>query len=99
MSQATVRRTYDRLRAEQFHTRRQFRSFLRSSGETVADLVFRVRLNLLSERLQRHVLSGHRSARSKALALQRFVAAFRSRWLAQTYCAAQYTVADCGRTF
>lgn len=99
VSPRAVRRTFDRLRGQEFHKPREFRAFLRSSGETVADLLLRVRLNLVSQRLQRHVLVGHRTARSQEQALVRFLSAFKSRWQAQTYCAAQYTVMDCGHTF
>ncbi len=99
VSVRAVRRMFDRLRASEFHKPREFRAFLRTSGETVADVLFRVRLNLVSSRLQQHVVAGHRSARSKEQALLRFVSGFRSRWQAQTYCAAQYAVMDCGHTF
>jgi hypothetical protein len=99
LSEVEVRHNFDRIRAQQFHTRREFRAFLRSSGQTIADLVFRTRLNLTSERIQRHFLSGHADARSKAEALARFIAGFKRKWKAQTYCAAAYAVNDCGRVF
>jgi hypothetical protein len=99
VSELEVRHNFDHIRAQQFHTRREFRAFLRSSGQTVADLLFRTRLNLTSERIQRHFLSGHAGAKSKAEALARFVAGFKRKWKAQTYCAAAYAVGDCGRVF
>lgn len=99
LSEAEVRRNFDHIRAQQFHTRREFRAFLRSSGQTIADLVFRTRLNLTSERIQRHFLLGHADAKSKVEALARFIAGFKHKWKAQTYCAAAYAVNDCGRVF
>jgi hypothetical protein len=99
ISKAQVRRSYDRIRAQQFHKRSQFRAFLRSSGETVADLLFRVRLNMTSNRIQRHLELGRGSAKKKQQALVRFVAQFKRKWLAQTYCATAYLVADCGNSF
>jgi hypothetical protein len=48
VSEAKVRHTFNRIRDEQFPKRREFKVFLRKSGQTVADLLFRVRLNLLS---------------------------------------------------
>ena len=99
ISEAQVRRSFDRIRAQQFHKRRQFNAFLRSSGETVGDLLFRVRLNLTSVRIQRHILSGHGSAKSKQKALARFVLGFRRKWKPQTYCASAYADANCARVF
>jgi hypothetical protein len=98
-SRAQVRHAYDRIRAQQFPKLREFRKFLRSSGETIPDLLFRVRLNLTSERIQRRIGAGRGSATSKARALARFVERFRSKWQAQTYCAAAYVVNDCGNSF
>jgi hypothetical protein len=96
VSAAEVRKTFDHIRNQQFHKRREFNAFLRDSGQTVADLLFRVELNLLSQRIQKHVVAGNRSAAGKQHALSQFVKAFKVKWQAQTYCAAQYAVADCG---
>lgn len=86
---AEVRHTYDRISHQQFPHARELRKFLKSSGQTVADLLFRVRLNLLSSRIQEHVL--------KHGSLGRFVRQFRKRWEGRTYCKKAYTVTDCGR--
>ncbi len=96
VSAAQIKRKFDRIKGQQFRTRAEFEAFLRSSGETVADLLFRVQLNLLSERIQRHVSAVPGGPRAKQRALSRFVEAFKAKWLAQTYCAAEYTVQDCG---
>ena len=69
-------------------------SFLRQSGQTVGDLLLRVRLNLLSTRIQRKVVAGHRSNREQALS--RFVKSFRIKWTGRTYCSPRYAIADCG---
>jgi hypothetical protein len=95
VSDAQVRHRFDRIRRQQFPKRSEFKAFLRSSGQTVADLLFRVKLNLLSEGIQRRVEAGHHgSARNQAF--ERFVREFKSRWLAQTYCLPAYAVSDCG---
>lgn len=96
VSAAEVRKEFDHIRGAQFHKRREFEAFLRESGQTVADLLYRVELNMLSERIQKHVVAGRRSASSKQRALSRFVKAFKGKWEAQTYCASEYDVADCG---
>jgi SurA N-terminal domain len=96
LSAGEVRKNFDHIRNQQFPKRKEFEQFLRQTGQTVADLLFRVELNLLSERVQKRVVAGHHSASSKQRALSRFVTGFKAKWQAQTYCAAQYAVSDCG---
>ncbi len=96
VSEAAVRRRFDHIRAQQFPKRRAFKRFLEQSGQTVADLLLRVRLSILSERIQRSVQAGHHGARGRQHALERFVHDFKVKWTAQTYCAPAYAVQDCG---
>jgi hypothetical protein len=98
ISEAAVRKSFDRARDRGFPHPGEFRKFLASSGETVADLLFRVRLNLLSEQIQKQVLAGHHGKRAQRQALANFVGEFKSRWMGQTYCEPAFTVADCGHT-
>jgi hypothetical protein len=98
VSEVEVKRTFDRIRAQQFPRRKEFTAFLRQSGQTVADLLFRVKLNLLSTRIQRRVLAGHHGAQQQQRALLVFVRGFKTRWKSMTYCEAPYVVADCGHT-
>jgi hypothetical protein len=93
LSAAEVHRSFDHTRKEQFPHAGEFRSFLRQSGQTVGDLLLRVRLNLLSARIQTKVVAGHRN---REQALSRFVKSFRSKWTAKTYCSPRYAIADCG---
>jgi hypothetical protein len=94
--QAAVRRAFNHARKAQFPKQREFRAFLRRSKEIVPDLLLRVKLNLLSRRIQRRVTAGEHGARKKAQALAHFVTQFKEKWTVQTYCAAQYTMQDCG---
>jgi hypothetical protein len=96
VSESTVRHTFDHVRAGQFPKQREFETFLRKSGQTVADLMFRVRLNLTSARIQKRVVAGHRGTRSQQRAIKRFVQEFKLKWTAQTYCEPGYATSDCG---
>jgi hypothetical protein len=96
VSEGEVRHTFDHIRNQQFPKKREFKTFLKQSGQTVADLLFRVRLNITSMRIQKHVLAGHRGAHSQQRALSRFVHDFTVKWMAQTYCDPGYAVTDCG---
>jgi hypothetical protein len=97
VSSRTVRRAFERIRAQQFPKRGEFGRFLQSSGETVADLMFRVELTLLSVRIERNVVASKHSDRARARALAQFFSGFKRRWQAQTYCAPSYALLDCGR--
>ena len=96
VSAAKVRKSFDHIRHQEFHRRREFETFLRKSGQTVADLMLRVELNLLSVRIQKSVVAGHRTPSSQQHAVSQFLNAFKVKWQAQTYCASEYAVADCG---
>jgi hypothetical protein len=96
VSEGEVRHMFDHIRNQQFPKKKEFKTFLKQSGQTVADLLFRVRLNLTSMRIQKHVLAGHRGAHSQQRALERFVHDFKLKWEPQTYCDPAYAVTDCG---
>jgi hypothetical protein len=96
VSPAKVRRTFNHIRKQQFPRELDFRAFLKQTSQTVADLLMRVELNLLSKRIQRHVLSSHHGAHSQQRALTRFVKHFRTKWEGRTYCSPQYAMQDCG---
>lgn len=96
VSQTELRQHFHQIRLEQFPKLREFRKFLRESKQTVADLLMRVELDMLSNRIQRRVTSGHLGAAGKQRALNRFVTHFRPKWTARTYCAPRYAVSDCG---
>jgi hypothetical protein len=96
VSPAEVRRTFNRTRKAQFPKQGEFQAFLGKSKETVPDILLRVELDLLSQRLQRRVVAGEHGTHKKQVALKRFVSDFRNKWTAQTYCAAQYASQDCG---
>jgi len=96
VTEGEVRHTFDDIRAQQFPKLKEFKVFLKQSGQTVADLLFRVRLNLTSTRMQKRVLAGHRGARGQQRALSRFVHDFTTKWMGQTYCDPTYAVTDCG---
>jgi hypothetical protein len=91
-----VRHQFNRLRKQQFHKRGEFQKFLKETKQAIPDLLLRVELNLLAQRIQRHALAGHRSARSRERALEEFVSNFRRKWTGQTYCTPRYAVQDCG---
>lgn len=53
-----VQREFERTRDENFETQREFDEFLAESGMTMDDLLFRVRLNALSDELRERAVAG-----------------------------------------
>jgi foldase protein PrsA len=89
VSLAEVRQTFERQRRISFPSIARYRAFLRDTGETQADLMKRVRLDLLSQRLRTSIPSEELGA---------FVEGFAAKWKPQTTCAAPYfSASDCGR--
>jgi foldase protein PrsA len=52
VSDADVQKQFQQLKSQQFQTPAQYQQFLASSGMTEQDLLYRVKLNLLSQKLQ-----------------------------------------------
>jgi hypothetical protein len=96
VSEETVRRGFDRLRREQFPHPREFRRFLRETDQTIADLLLRVRLEILSRALRKRLT--HPLPNDLQKTQSEFVNGFKVRWQPQTVCAKAFTVPDCGST-
>jgi foldase protein PrsA len=96
VSRRMVRRTFERQRRESFPSEREYRRWLRSSGQTERDLLFRVRLDMLSDRVRRHALRGIEDPEEQQRRLEEFVADFRAKWRARTECAPRFLVPECG---
>jgi hypothetical protein len=74
-----------------------FKRFLKESGQTISDVLFRVRVNLIYKRLiaqfEARLKLGPNAAQS---AVDR---AAREHWRPLTYCHESYTMFDCAHTF
>jgi foldase protein PrsA len=52
-----VKKRFNQIREQQFPKAAEFEKFLTSSGQTVSDLLLRVKLNLLSQKLQQKIVN------------------------------------------
>ena len=95
ISRAKVVAGYRATKRSSFKSQREFKKFLRRSGMTIDDLLFRVRIDATSEALRKSVVAGRDDAAAQQ-ALDDFVAAFNDKWRARTSCAAGYMTRDCG---
>jgi len=97
VSPRTVRRTFDRIRRERFPGRAEFRAYLKEGGQTVADLLMRVRLMLLTQVLRGH-LAPVKTGVAPTPAFEELVRSLSKTWRAQTYCEPAFATLDCGQT-
>jgi foldase protein PrsA len=56
ISDAEVKKEFTKIKTTQFPKPTEFEKFLATSGQSVSDLLLRVKLNLLSSRIQKHVV-------------------------------------------
>jgi len=56
LSDAEVKKQFVKIRGSQFPKAAEFEKFLSSSGQTVSDLLLRVKLNLLSQKIQQKIV-------------------------------------------
>ena len=95
VSATQVDRTLAQVVSQQFPKPKDFQDFMRSSGMTIADLKFRVGLNLLSAAIEKQVVGGKKGTAADQ-ALTTFVDSFNNRWLARTKCAFEFETPLCG---
>jgi foldase protein PrsA len=56
VSDAEVKKQFEKIKSQQFPKAAEFEKFLKGSGQTVSDLLLRVKLNLLSSKIQQKVV-------------------------------------------
>ena len=56
VSDAEVKKQFEKIKSTQFPKAAEFEKFLQSSGQTVSDLLLRVKLNLLSSKIQQKIV-------------------------------------------
>ena len=56
LSDQQVKKEFTKIKTAQFPKASEFEKFLKSSGQTVSDLLLRVKLNLLSQKIQKQVV-------------------------------------------
>ncbi|HXP29105.1 MAG TPA: peptidyl-prolyl cis-trans isomerase [Solirubrobacteraceae bacterium] len=56
ISDAEVKKNFEKIKSQQFPKAAEFKKFLSTSGQTVSDLLLRVKLNLLSSKIQQKVV-------------------------------------------
>lgn len=95
VSDAEVKRALRKTKREAFRGERDYKRFLRDSGMTEDDVLFRLRIQELATAITRHVQRG--AGKDKAKRLKEFGREFQKRWTEQTECRAGFVIQSfCG---
>jgi Raf kinase inhibitor-like YbhB/YbcL family protein len=95
VSEAEVRGRLHQVTAKQFPTASQLKRYLASIGETEADLLVRVKVELLETKISKAVTAGKTASTEPHLLLSDFQKSFEARWRARTSCEPSYVMEDC----
>ena len=94
VSEAEVKQRYTQLVHESFPKAGSLKKYLAKSGETEADLLARIKVELLASKIAAKVTAGKSSSQRTAL-LSAFEKNFHEHWKAYTDCKAGYVMEDC----
>lgn len=83
------------LRKQAFKNPAQYYEFLRESHLTRSDVRERVKVQLLSQRIQERILAGPGSESETRKAFATFVAEYEERWRSRTVCAVGFEIDRC----
>ncbi|MHB8243489.1 MAG: peptidyl-prolyl cis-trans isomerase [Solirubrobacteraceae bacterium] len=67
VSDAEVKKQFVKIRTQQFPKAAEFEKFLSTSGQTVSDLLLRVKQNMVSSKLQQKILKSHAKVTKSAV--------------------------------
>ncbi|HTA15865.1 MAG TPA: hypothetical protein VK781_13500, partial [Solirubrobacteraceae bacterium] len=94
VSEAEVRQRFAQLVHKSFPKAGSLKKYLAKSGETEADLLARIRVELLASKIAASVTAG-KSAAQRAALLTGFESNFHAHWKGLTVCHAGYVMEDC----
>jgi Raf kinase inhibitor-like YbhB/YbcL family protein len=94
-SEAEVRQRLHQVTVKQYPKASQLKHYLASVGETEADLLMRVKTELLESKIARHVTAGKTASTEPHLLLSDFQKSYEARWRARTSCQPGYVMEDC----
>jgi len=92
VSEREIRTSFEQQKKQSFPTEAEYRKFLRTSGMTERDVLYRASLDLITNKIQKDVQSG---AEDKKKALDEYVRDFHRRYRAITWCAEDYRMDKC----
>jgi phosphatidylethanolamine-binding protein (PEBP) family uncharacterized protein len=94
VSEAEVKQRFAQLVHESFPKAGSLQKYLAKSGQTEADLLARIKVELLASRISAKVSAG-KSAAQRSASLTAFENAFHAHWKSYTNCQPGYVMEDC----
>lgn len=94
VTEAEVKRRFTQLVHQSFPKAGSLQKYLAKSGETEADLLARIKVELLASHIAAHVTAG-KSASQRTALLTGFERNFQTHWKALTICNPGYVMEDC----
>ncbi|MGH2832475.1 MAG: hypothetical protein ACRDK2_06830 [Solirubrobacteraceae bacterium] len=94
VSEAEVKQRYSALVSKSFPKPGALQKFFATSGESEADILARIRVELLASKIAAKVTAGKKGA-ARAAALRAFEKRFQQRWKSLTNCKSGYVMEDC----
>ena len=95
VSEAAVHKRLAEIQKKHFKKPAELQKYLAKNHETMADLLLRVKLELLESAIARKVTAAKHTAAERKAALASFQDRFQAKWKAKTSCAAGYAMEDC----
>jgi Raf kinase inhibitor-like YbhB/YbcL family protein len=95
VSEAAVHKRLAEVQSKQFKKPAELQKYLAKSGETQADLLLRIKLELLESAISQRVTAAKHTAAEKRAVLTSFQEGFQKKWKAKTSCGAGYVMEDC----
>jgi hypothetical protein len=95
VTDAEVQKSFEEQRKQAYPSDADYQAFLEKSGETEDDLMYRVKLSLIADKLREDVTAGVTRPADQQKTLDAFVKDFQARYKAITYCAESYVVDQC----
>ena len=94
VSEAEVKQRYAKLVHQSFPKAGSLQKYFSTSGETEADLLARIKVELLAARIAAQVAAGKSSSQRSSI-LATFETSFHTHWKALTDCKSGYVMEDC----
>jgi hypothetical protein len=95
VSEAEVHKRFEAIQKKQFKKPAELQEYLEKNHETTADLLLRVKLELLESAIAAKVTAAKHTSAEKKAALASFQDEFEAKWKARTSCAKGYVMGDC----
>jgi SurA N-terminal domain len=95
VSEAEIHKRLAEVQGKQFKHPAELQKYLANAHETQADLLLRIKLELLEQAISKQATAAKRTAAEKRAALSSLQAEFQKKWKAKTSCASGYVVEDC----